>query len=392
MGVGMLRRLILQVGVAAILVIGVAVVSDGAPASAGPAPWRVVPSSNTASNQENTLRDISCARPRVCSAVGYYSAGGTYRTLAEEWNGSTWTVVPSANTSTTQNNFLVSVSCTSPSACTAVGYQLVGATDQTLIESWNGSAWTVVPSPDTSTTQQNALSGVSCSGPRACSAVGEYAASGLYRTLAEEWDGSAWTIVPSANTSSTEHNQLFDVSCGRPRSCTAVGYTTSTGFANRALIETWDGSTWTVVPGANTSTTQSIQLFGVSCRGRRTCIAVGDTSGGTSIQTLVESWNGSLWSIAPSPGVPAQDNFFLSASCITSTACTAVGYHGGPGARQTLIETWDGSTWAIVASPDPGSYSTLGGVSCRGRNHPLCFAVGTYRNGSPLQTLAETND
>ena len=36
----------------------------------------------------------------------------------------------------------------------------------------SGFAWSIVPSPNTSTTQDNVLNAVSCSGPSACVAVG----------------------------------------------------------------------------------------------------------------------------------------------------------------------------------------------------------------------------
>ena len=94
-------------------------------------------------------------------------------------SGSVWSIVPSPNTSPTQINQLNAVSCSGPSACVAVGIYATPEANppyntppQTLIESWNGSAWSIVPSPDTSSTLDNALSAVSCSNPSACVAVG----------------------------------------------------------------------------------------------------------------------------------------------------------------------------------------------------------------------------
>ena len=68
------------------------------------------------------------------------------------------------NTSQTQDNELNVVSCSGPSACVAVGVSSTPEPNppfrtayQTLIESWNGSAWSIVPSPNTSPTQDNLL-------------------------------------------------------------------------------------------------------------------------------------------------------------------------------------------------------------------------------------------
>ena len=86
-----------------------------------------------------------------------------------------WSIVPSPNTSDNQPNYLTAVSCSSSTACTAVGIDAVdGVENQTLIESWNGSVWSIVPSPDTSSIQNNTLGGVSCSSPSVCTAVGTY--------------------------------------------------------------------------------------------------------------------------------------------------------------------------------------------------------------------------
>jgi hypothetical protein len=73
------------------------------------------------------------------------------------------------------------VSCNGPSACTSVGYDSDG---NTLIESWNGSAWSIVPSPNVANAR-NTLSGISCTGPTACTAVGTFGTGYLGQTLVE---------------------------------------------------------------------------------------------------------------------------------------------------------------------------------------------------------------
>ena len=89
------------------------------------------------------------------------------------------------------------MSCSSPAACTAVGFQSTANTEQTLIESWNGSAWSIVPSPNTSPSEVNLLLGVSCSSSSACTAVGGYNGTG---TLIERGTLSPTTsvLIPSS--------------------------------------------------------------------------------------------------------------------------------------------------------------------------------------------------
>ena len=72
---------------------------------------------------------------------------------------------------------------TSNDNCVAAGYYnaTLSASDATLIESWNGSKWSVTASPNPSSTGDD-LSGLSCARSSKCEAVGGTAAG---RTLVE---------------------------------------------------------------------------------------------------------------------------------------------------------------------------------------------------------------
>ena len=73
-------------------------------------------------------------------------------------------------------------------------------------------------------------------------------------------------------------------------------------------------------------------------------------------------------------------------SCTSVTACTAVGF----AASGTLIESWDGTTWSVASSPGKGSGSGLAGVSCLPA--ATCTAVGAYTSSvfpHPDKTLIE---
>jgi hypothetical protein len=78
----------------------------------------------------------------------------------------------------------LSVSCTSPTACTAVGfYGTSGGVSRTLVESWNGTSWSRLSSPSTGT-HDNVFYGVACNAPSSCKAVGYYlTSSNRKRTL-----------------------------------------------------------------------------------------------------------------------------------------------------------------------------------------------------------------
>jgi hypothetical protein len=168
----------------------------------------------------------------------------------------------------------------------------------TLVESWSGTAWSVVPSPTPGT--YGGLSGVSCTSPRSCTAVGSYShgtgsgSSGLSRALVESWDGTVWSVVlvPSPVVA-----HLYGVSCGPAKSCQGVGdYVASSGLS-RALVESWDGTAWSAVPAPRFDVAY---LYGVSCASPRSCKAVGDYVGRDGLsRALVESWDGTAWSVEP---------------------------------------------------------------------------------------------
>ena len=351
-------------------------------------PWTITPSPNTSLAQSNHLADVSCTSPTACVAVGDYQSVTNSQTLVEIWNGVSWTIAPSPNTSPTQDNFLSGVSCTSPTACVAVG-NFSNGTVQTLVETWNGASWTITPSPNTSPTDSNYLSSVSCTSPTACVAVGYTGVGGFYQALIETWNGATWTVTPSPYTSfPTFFPTVFltSVSCISPAACVAVGVVSSNGTAPQTLVETWNGASWTITPSPSTSPTQYNYLSGVSCTSPTACVAVGNFSNGT-VQTLVETWNGASWVITPSPNTSAtQYNNLSGVSCTSPTACVAVGSYQSITNSQTLVETWNGALWTITPSPNTlPAQDLLAGVSCT--SPTACVAVGETSNATNPQTL-----
>jgi hypothetical protein len=180
------------------LMTGLILVGTAVLASAQTLRWSVVPSPNRAG--DNYLQDVSCASTTACMAVGARfdsSKVSAYATLVESWNGTSWSVENSPNPGSSFN-WLEGVSCVSPVMCTAVGYAANSSgAYRTLIESWDGTSWSVVHSPNPGpANSQNYLNGVSCTSAVACTAVG-YRYNGVFKTLIESWNGTSWSVVPS---------------------------------------------------------------------------------------------------------------------------------------------------------------------------------------------------
>lgn len=381
------------------LLIGVAATGEWpaapmSPAGADPTPaWFVTPSPNSGL-PDNVLQGTSCTSPTSCVAVGYAwsEQADEPQTLVETANGTTWAVSPSPNV--LSSNVLEAVSCTSSTSCMAVGSAWNGATQanqQTLIEQWDGSSWSIVPSP--SPDPADVLNGVSCTSTSDCVAVGYSEANSTSQTLIEMWDGSTWSVSPSPDPGTDDG--LSGVSCTSPSNCVAVGYSEADS-AYHTLIETWDGTGWGVTPspdpnGSGTATSPFLQ--GVSCLTTTDCVAVGWYNyGAFAEETLVEMWDGTSWSLSDSPSPLTLSDLF-GVSCTSPDYCVATGTAttGQPGSLGgALVETWDGNSWSVTSTEATPNVSTnLSGISCTDPSD--CVATGAVAPlGGGLQTFILT--
>jgi hypothetical protein len=360
--------------------------------------WAIVDSAN--GSAVNDIVAVTCVSASDCWGVGRQRTGSIWQTLIEHWDGKSWNLVVSPNTSTSDDNFLYGIACTSASQCWAVGnHSIVGTFGfaQPLIQRWNGTAWTIDNSPQTSPEQQNAiLSAVTCNSASDCWAVGKYVLTNFFQTLVEHWDGSSWTVVTSANTSARESNTLTAVTCTASNDCWSVGYhdvgTPVGGAAPQAtLAEHWDGTSWSIVSSPNPTPNFDI-LSSVTCTSTSDCEAVGIAAVGLLYQTLVEHWNGNSWTATASPNPSQnQDNVFNGVTCVAASDCWVVGYSNVGGSTpldHTLIAHWDGSVWSAVASPNRDSfqYNYLNAITCVSPNE--CWAAGASDTPNAI-TLVE---
>ena len=348
--------------------------------------WSIQTTPNPSGALGSAFDGVSCASAKVCSAVGSDLAGETVEvTLGEGWNGKSWSIQATPNPTGAQENGLLSVSCTSAAACTVVGQ---GGSDG-LAERWNGSSWSIQPSPDPSGSEDTELSGVSCTSASACIAVGfSYITSSGEVTLAEAWNGTSWSIQPTPNPSGALGSALSGVSCTSATACTAVGFYTNSSDSDVTLAEAWNGTSWSIETSPEPSGAQESYLIGVSCTSASVCTAVGESNNSSNYETaLAEVWNGASWSIeTTAEPAGAEESAFIGVDCIAGGTCTAVGnYTDSSGSQVTLAEAWGGTSWTVQPTPSPSgaSASTLSGVSCTSAS--VCTAVG---GGGP-DTLAE---
>lgn len=372
-------------GAGAIVIAALAFGAQVSPAVAASRSWSIVPSPNPPATRA-TLSSISCSSPTSCFAVGDAFGHGKDRALVEHWDGTAWSVMPTPGI--TAIGFLNAVSCASVRSCSAVGSRFVGGggLGQTLAARWDGSSWSQIPTPTPG--PGAGLIGVSCVDGSSCVAVGEsISASGSERTLIEAWDGTRWSVVASP-TPSGGSSALSGVTCLTASSCVSVGEHVPSQQTADTLVERWDGVSWKIVPSPNVASSSTSELAAVACAGTSSCVAVGQYLDAAGSATLAETWNGASWRIVPSANPASGRGSLVGVSCASANDCAAVGIGGtgGAGANASLIEHWQGTSWALVGHPDPkpSKGSALLGVACVFPT--ACIAVGLNFPTVPTQT------
>jgi len=275
------------------------------------------------------------------------------QTLIEHWDGAHWQIVKSPNPGSIYNS-LYAVTAVSATNVWAVGYYVntTGVT-QTLTEHWNGTSWSVVksPSPASMNNELFSVAAVSATDVWAVGFITRNSANGpVEQTLIEYWNGTSWSVVKSPNVGTSP--VLNGVAAVSATDAWAVG---NSGF-NQTLIEHWNGTSWSVVKSPSPGSGDDLR--GVAAVSANDVWATGYTFNGSSIQTLVEHWNGTNWQVVKSPNVGTSPTF-SGVAAVSAHDVWAVGSHNNSNnVFQTLTEQWDGKQWSVVKSPSPGSFNT----------------------------------
>lgn len=361
-------------------------------------PWSMTPSANPG-NQGNSLQGVAVVSPTDMWAVGGQIAGSSAsaveQTLIERFNGSVWGAVPSPNV-TPFTNVLSGVAAVSADDVWAVGFADVSSpySENTLIEHWNGSAWSIVPSPNAS--GYNILNAVFARSSSDIWAVGKtFDLSAIYQTLVEHWNGSAWSIVPSPNHGKFD-NILNGVYASSGSDAWAVGsYALSSGGGQNTLTEHWNGTAWSIVASPNPDPTND-DLYGVSGTSASDVWAVGShyDSSTYSGGSIAMHWNGTAWGL-----VTGIDPFTFGATLysVLSLAPNDVwvaGQYGYPAPGQSIelgpfAAHWNGVGWSAMQGQTTWPYSgeQYSFYSIGAASPSSLVAVGSVVSGSGVPAV-----
>jgi hypothetical protein len=368
--------------------------------------WRTIPAPHEGTPE--TLWDVACYATGGCLTVGtYFDAAGVGITLAAEWNGTTWRLLNPVSPGA--DDELDGIACPQRDDCVAVGATQASAY-QPLAEQWNGVTWRELPSP--APAGYGALTAVACVLATRCVAVGSLeAADGTSRTVAALWNGRKWRVLP---TPPIARSNLVDVSCAGAARCVATGYSypsspPASGVSQNGevpglqmLTEEWDGTAWRLLPfgnpaadnlrasldlgvgidvsGAPTSDASASggaggadgadvpggagadgQLPGVACGlAAASCLAVGDYidnvgRGQTLAGTLNAGSGDGAWRLLQ-PAYPAGAEAVLSdVACPSPTRCMAVGDYDYTTGELPFADVWNGRQWQLLPMADGGT-------------------------------------
>ena len=347
-------------GTVAVMFVAMSLVSMATTAGALVNGWIEMADAPAPSGTDVEFAGVTSPAPGTAIAVGHtFSAPGgffQFQSWIERYDGSQWTVMPRAtNEREPFRTFLYGVDASSASDVWAEGADVpVGGLGKTVIEHYDGAAWTVVPSPAPGSS--SSLAAVAVRSSTDAWAVG--ASSG---PLAVHWDGTAWTQAPfpadpvPGCTSAEYLTGISDV----PNSAAvfAVGYCDS-GFGQGFIARLDARRRWRIMSAPLPA---SSVLTSVYARRANDVWAVGRERISAAEQVnLVMHFDGVVWSrvTVPSTGFTGMNGVFAS----SATDVWAVGVGDSPQppfAGPTALHL-DGTQWTEVP---PGDFGVFFGVT-----------------------------
>jgi hypothetical protein len=367
------------------------------------------------------VRGTSRTRVSLCITVAVTLAGAAIGVASASHAGANpppFTAVASPITDTAHPNSLDALASISATDLWAVGFDNDGSVDRTVAAHYDGSRWSVVTTPNTGPSDDDRLHAVAALASNDVWAVGDAKNSGIDHSLVEHWDGNAWSIVPDAGGTTA----LSGVAAITTTDVWAVGTATMT-TGPMPVIEHWDGTSWTAFSappgsdgvtleglavagttdvwalGTNGSNSVAWEFNGVGWVDRSPSVAgtltAGDgvapndmwVVGSDGPHALAVHWDGTAWTVTPTPGPGATGNAFTAISSTAPNDAWAVGSQTSAGVTTPLLAHYDGSTWSEVS--DAGS--TDGELAAVAAISPTDVWVAGASNLSTIeQSLLET--
>jgi hypothetical protein len=328
-----------------------ALIAAAAAPSAGAAPWRV----SWAPDRTGELHGVAAVARDDAWAVGSHFAGDP---IAAHWDGSSWHAVAVPGPGETGELEATAFRSANDGWAVGVSQSSTGPIFQrALIERWDGSAWSVAPSPSL-TGGDSRLDGLALAGARAW-AVGQFVDTHTHSLVERFSDG--WQVVPAPDPEPGSNAALHGVA-------TVGGDVWAVGsqqlarydYDDQALILHRSGGSWHFVSLPRIGLFSTLLAIG-RVPGTGQLWAVGwrvDCCLGRT-ETLALRYRSGQWSVVPTANRP-QDRFDNLLDGVAAAGPNDVWAVGDSNDRNgvcceplSLVEHFDGTRWSIVASPNP---------------------------------------
>ena len=334
---------------------------------------------------------VACPPSGSCVAVGDFEPSSDEFVPTATGSGSGDGLGQSVIVSAPANSDLVAVSCAASGSCTAVGSGSTGPIAATSTGGVFSAAVALAPPTNAGPASSAVLTGVACTGPGDCIAVGSYSSDSKVFAMIAVQSGGVFARAVEVTAPSGGTNPSFNaISCGSMTTCLAVGSYESSGGEVPMVIEVVNNIPSSAAAAPLASGASGGRLNAVSCTVSTTCEAVGfdDTASGPVPMTM-STTTGTFTSanlLTPSPHLvtlPSEaEDEITGLGCISAGNCLLVGdanshYLGFQGAAYTEANDTVSSPYAITGT----GYATftMGSVACGASG--ACFAVGSETPG-----------
>jgi hypothetical protein len=376
---------------AASLALGAIPVAAGAATSCT---WSIVPSVDGGTNG-NVLYGAGASTIDDAWAVGSYTLNGAQTPLTEHWTGAKWTRFAAPNAGP-YDNVLAGVAVLTATNTWAVGYYYTGSRNEPLIEHWNGVKWSVFLSPTISSTYGAQLNAVAFVSPTNIYAVGWIytSYSGTTQSLIEHWNGAAWTVVPSPNVTGSIVENLGSISVVNADDIWVGAVYVPAGGSlgiHRNLSLHWNGKTWAIVLPLNENTSSN-NINGIAAFSTGV-FATGDYYDYTTadFRTLAEYYNGTKWVNQASANIGKVQTDLFGIAGVSPTEVVSVGSYFLSGVARTFAMRWTGTGVSYYTPPNLGATANFFNGAYKIPGTTDVWAVGGTddSSGNPDQGLIE---
>jgi len=311
------------------------------------------------------------------SATDGWAVGGNGNGIIERYNGTRWSVVPSPDLLTGGNTWAIlsGVDSVGSGTAFAVGRTTGPSSGAAVALRWNGSVWSrlTVPRAAGANTSFTSVKAFSASDVWA---VGTTSTSSVAMTLAMHYNGSSWTSTPTPSPG-TRNNWVTAVDGTATNDVWAVGYSLNLPYGNRirqSMILHWNGTAWSQLPSPNNGSTF---LYDVAPVSRTDAWAVGNNAAGA----FVTRWNGTSWNTVAAPPLSNLQG-------VTARSSTDVCVAGGDAAGAPAVAHWNGNSWSVTHVSVTGGVGSPGLTAVTVTDATTEWAVGYQADGTTGQSAS----